>query len=134
MGKAKDEYRDILDAPRPEPEGRKRMSRRERAAQFAPFAALSGYEALIAEAGRATEAVRFLDEDRLAELDRALRALLARDTPGEAAFTWFVPDPKKPGGSAVTATGRLLRYEPETRLLRLDSGVAIPLDALLAVE
>ena len=134
MRKAKDEYRDILDAPRPEPEGRKRMSRRERAAQFAPFAALSGYEALIAEAGRATEAARFLDEDRLAELDQALRALLARDTPGEAAFTWFVPDPNKPGGSAVTATGRLLRYEPEMRLLRLDSGVTIPLDALLAVE
>ena len=134
MSHAKDAYRDIFDAPRPVSTRPKPMSRMERAAQFAPFAALSGYDALIAEAGRATEAARCLEEDRREELDRALRALLARTPPPEAAFTWFVPDPKKPGGSAVTAVGRLVRYDAQTRLLRLDSGAEIPLDALLAVD
>ena len=134
MRNTKDEYSDIIDAPRPVSTRGKRMSRLERAAQFAPFAALSGYDALVAEAGRATEAARCLDEDRREELDRALRCLLAQDRPPEAAFTWFVPDPKKPGGSAVTAVGRLLHYDGLARVLRLDSGAEIPLDALLAVE
>lgn len=134
MPEDRDAYRDIIDQPHHVSDRRPRMSRQDRAAQFAPFAALSGYEVLIAEAGRATEAERSLDEDRREELDRALRVLLARDPSPEAAFTWFVPDTKKPGGRPVTAVGRLLRYEPLARVLRLDTGAAIPLDALLAVE
>ena len=68
--RAQDRYADMLHLPCPGPRTRPRMPRGDRAAQFAPFAALVGYDAVISETGRLTEAKRLLSEDALALLDR----------------------------------------------------------------
>ena len=75
------------------------MSRINRAAQFAPFAALTGYDDLVRESARETETQRFLDENIIEELNDKLVFLFHRSDTPEAAFTYFVRDAKKAGGN-----------------------------------
>jgi len=116
-------YEAILDAPAHVSETRPRMPMRDRAAQFAPFAALTGYDAAVAEAARLTGTRVELDESAKEELDRSLRALAERlkERP-EAEVCYFVPDARKAGGEYVTVRGRVLKLQPEECTLTL-SGV-----------
>ena len=93
-------YDDMLDLPRPAMPRAKPLTGLERAAQFSPFAALSGYEAAIREAARLTEPAVELAEDAAAALDKKLR-LLARQLPcrPQVTVTWFEPDARKEGGA-----------------------------------
>ena len=129
-------YEDIVDLPHHSSPVHPRMSRMQRAAQFSPFAALTGYEDAIAESGRRTEGKIELAEDEGALLDerlRLLRGFSAEDAP-EVRFTWFVPDRCKPGGAYVSATGRVLRMDSLERSILLDDGTLIPIDDLKSVE
>lgn len=111
------------------------MSLTDRAAQFSPFAALSGYEDELREAARATEERRELSEDEAAELNRRLAELMARDAGRrEAEVTWFVPDEKKQGGRYVTETVRIRACDPVLRQLVLEDRRVIPLADLIRVE
>ena len=111
------------------------MPMSERAAQFAPFAALTGYEDVIAEAARLTAQPVELSEDAGKELDEQLALLAARlDSPGEPAaveLTWFEPDGIKLGGEYVTRLVSVRRIDRTYRLLELGDRSVIPLDALL---
>ncbi|MGI6265142.1 MAG: hypothetical protein ACOYJY_06745, partial [Acutalibacteraceae bacterium] len=86
-------YDDMIDRPHPVSPTRKRMSAVERAAQFSPFAALTGYEAVVAESARRTDQRIELTEESKLALDERLRMLAdaAGDGP-TAAVTYFVPD------------------------------------------
>lgn len=88
-----DNYDDLLYLPHPTSKTHPRMSRQDRAAQFAPFAALTGYEAVVKETARLTEERPMLTEDEVAELDIRLR--LAMDLDTEVTVIWFQPDDKK---------------------------------------
>lgn len=90
-------YNDILHLPHPVSPRRAHMSRLDRAAQFAPFAALTGYDESIQETARVTQEFRELEEGQIAQIDEALRFLQTQDHP-EVTVTYFQPDPKKPGG------------------------------------
>jgi len=128
-------YEDIVNRPRPVSETRPRMPRADRAAQFSPFAALSGFGAAIDETARLTEERLELSESGAAELDAALRAL--RERIGEcpaAELTWFVPDERKAGGAYVTARARVRRIDLTERTLLLADGRRVPLDALYALR
>ena len=128
-------YDDILDLPRPVSRTRTPMAREARAAQFAPFAALTGYGDEIEETGRLTERRIELDEDRKTELDAGLRELSARlrERPF-ARITYFLPDPLKEGGSYVTAEGHVKRIDPLERAVVFTDGTVIPIDDVVGLS
>ena len=101
----------------------------DRAAQFAPFAALTGYEAAVGETARLTSERRELDAQEAEELNRRLSTLisLVPDRP-EATIEYFVPDDRKAGGAYVTVTGRVRHVSVPEKTLVMEDGTVIPLD------
>ena len=127
-------YDDIIHLPCPAPR-RPRMPAESRAAQFAPFAALTGYGDAIRETARRTDRRVELDEDEKARLDARLRVMQAhiRERP-EATITYFQPDARKDGGAYLTTTGCVKRVDVVARLLVLVEQKSIPLDDVVAIE
>ena len=125
-------YDDIIHLSRPVSKKHPPMPLTKRAAQFLPFAALSGFEGEIAEAARLTEAARSLGEDALAALDEQLALLRQRlsDQP-EITLTRFVPDAKKAGGHYETLTGQVRRLDEAGRALILTDGTKVDLEAIV---
>lgn len=123
-----DTYDDILYLPHPTSRTHPRMSRQDRAAQFSPFAALTGYEDTVKETARLTEERPILTEDEMAELDARLR--LAMELGTEVSITWFRPDRRKSGGSYVTAAGKIKKADELQRVLTMDGGTQIPIDMI----
>ena len=120
--------RDLLCCPRPRTELRAPMPMKNRAAQFAPFAALTGYDDAVRETERLTDRRPDISEDRAEILDRRLRWL--RDHPDEVqeiTVTWFVPDLRKEGGACRTRTCRAKRLDEQHRVLLLQDGECIPI-------
>ncbi len=125
-------YDDIIDLPRPVSRKHPPMPMMKRAAQFLPFAALTGFEGEIAEAARLTETAPELSEDALAALDEQLSLLrqLLPDQP-QVTVTRFLPDERKAGGHFETLTGRVRRLDEANRALRLTDGTTIDLDTVV---
>jgi hypothetical protein len=108
MGK----YDDIINMPHHVSATRPQMSRENRAAQFSPFAALTGYDAAVLETARVTEQKIELGESAIDELDMKLNMLADMiDSHPKVSITHFVPDTKKDGGSYVTTTGAVKRID-----------------------
>lgn len=103
-----DNYNDIINNPHHTSKTRKRMSQSNRAAQFAPFAALTGYDAAIGEAARITETKIELDDKTKEILNMKLAFLKnhIKDRP-YVTITYFVPDSKKEGGAYVDYSGNI---------------------------
>ena len=125
-------YDDILHLPYPIPSRFPRMSAVDRAAQFSPFAALTGYEETIQETGRLTDNPAELHEDARADLDRKQQLLLEmRNGHPELSVCYFLPDERKNGGAYVCVTGTLRSIDPIGRILQMENGTQIPLDAII---
>ena len=128
-------YDDILHLPHPTSKRHPRMPIVDRAAQFSPFAALTGHKAAIEETARVTDRRIELDEDAKEQLDQTLQLLLERiDEQPEITVTWFSPDKKKAGGQYHTATGKLKRIDSREGRLILTDGNQIPLEDLLEIR
>lgn len=128
-------YDDILHLPHPTSKRHPRMPIVDRAAQFSPFAALTGHGAAIEETARVTDRRIELDEDAKEQLDQTLQLLLERiDEQPEITVTWFSPDKKKAGGQYHTATGKLKRIDTQESRLILTDGNQIPLEDLLEIR
>ena len=99
-------YDDIINLPHHVSERHPHMPVSDRAAQFAPFAALTGYGDVIRETARLTEARPELSEDERAEMDQTLRAVLnTQGKNAEIVVTYFAPDARKSGGAYRRAAG-----------------------------
>lgn len=131
----KNDYSDIISHPHYVSKTRPQMSELERAAQFSPFAALTGYDAAIKETGRLTDERIELGEETKALLDMKQQYLLEviSDQP-EIAVTYFVPDEKKSGGEYITVTGNLKRIDEYERQMLLTNGKKIPMDEVVDIE
>ena len=128
-------YDDIIHLPHPTSTKHPRMSIRDRAAIFSPFAALSGHSAAIAETARLTDQRLELDEDARAELDRRQQILWEHlEERPEVSVTWFRPDERKEGGAYVTTPGRLKKIDEVERTLVLADGTGIHLDQVTGLE
>lgn len=122
------DYDDILQLPHPAPAHQPPLSRTSRAAQFAPFAALTGHNEAICEAARHTIPRPDPDETVLQELDRRLAALRTHLTARpQVQLTYFVPDAHKAGGSLHTVTDTVQRLDETNGLILLQNGTLIPL-------
>lgn len=119
-------YDDIIDLPHHVSERHPQMSMYNRAAQFAPFAALTGHNAAITEVARLTEAEQELSESDAEVLNRKLAYLHSLDEKPTISVTYFVPDDKKEGGSYHTATGIVKSVEPDKGVLQFEDGTGIP--------
>ena len=127
-------YEDILDLERPISKRHPPMPRSARAAQFAPFAALTGYDDSIKEAARAVDAKPELTEEEKLLLDKKLQALLPHLGSRPAVnVTFFKPDKLKDGGECVSATLHLKKIDPHERVLIFEEG-AMPIERLLWLE
>lgn len=118
-------YDDIINLPHHVSERHPHMPVSDRAAQFAPFAALTGYGDVIKETARLTETRPELSEDEKARMDQTLRAVL--NAQGENAgimVTYFVPDARKSGGAYRRAAGKLRRVDEaeDTLILEIPEG------------
>ena len=128
-------YDDIINLPRPVSQRHPPMPMIDRAAQFAPFQALTGYGDAIRETARLTEQKIELTDDEKLLLDEKLRELAeAIPNSPETEFTYFKPDSMKDGGAYVIATGAVKKVDVLERLVLLDDGTVIPIEAILKIE
>lgn len=131
----KENYDDIIHLPHHVSKKRTQMSMMERAAQFAPFAALTGHNAAIAETARLTDSAIALEESDSRALNDKFTQLLAhiQEEP-KASFTHFVADDKKSGGKYVMVEGRLKKYDEYHQTIQLTDGTVIALRDVLEIE
>ena len=121
-------YADIIDHPHWESPKHPPMSLYDRAAQFSPFAALTGYEDMIGEEARLVDNRIELSEEELEELNRTLGRINEAIEAGEKpmlTITFFVPDPLKAGGIYETVTEKVRRIDPVEQKIILDRIVSI---------
>ena len=124
-------YDEIMELPHHISKTRPQMPMSDRAAQFAPFAALTGYESAIKETGRLTDERVELDEEALTALDRKYQLLIeALDDAPEVTIIYFQPDERKAGGQYVSATGTVKKVDTFGRRILLQDGTRIPLDSV----
>ncbi len=128
-------YDDIIHLPRHTSRRRPSMPRIGRAAQFAPFAALSGYDDAVQETARLTDRLIEQDEESLALMNEKLHALLEviKDQP-EISITYFEPDEKKAGGSYQRITGRIRRIDEVNRQIILTDRTTIAMDSIFEID
>lgn len=130
-------YDDIIDLPYPLPglPTRPRMSIQDRAAQFAPFAALSGHGAAIRETARLTDQRIELEEDQLVVLNEQLQKIMDRvgEHP-EVSVLYFKPDGKKDGGAYVTVTGKVKKIDEIERTIVFVDKTVIPIGDILDIS
>lgn len=128
-------YDDIIQRERPRSLRHAPMSMIDRGAQFSPFAALVGYEAVLQESARLTEQETFLDEGGKELLDRKLRIIAERmEEAGEITFVCFEQDARKPGGQFVPIRGRVKKIDLYTRSILLENGQELWIDSIRAIE
>lgn len=126
-------YEDIINLPHHQSDKRPHMSNYERAAQFSPFAALTGFDDEINEAARLTDCRPQLTEDQLNSLDEAIQRISDLEKP-LIAVTFFVPDVNKSGGSYRVYTGTLRFLDLGEGKLKFTDDTAIPLDDVVDVR
>ena len=127
-------YDDIINLPHHVSTNRPRMSMHDRAAQFAPFAALVGYDDAVAETARLTESRPELDEQEQRELNARLCELAdhIQDHP-EVRIRYFVPDERKSGGAIVEVSGVIKKMVAADGTIVLTDGTVIPICDLLNI-
>ena len=131
MGK----YDDIINLPNPTPACKPRMSALDRAAQFAPFAALTGYEAVVAEAARLTDDRLELSEDMKIILNDKMQMIVDNlDKEPFVTVRYFVPDKRKAGGAYVEVSGIVKEIDEYERCIVMTDGIKIPIEQVRAID
>ena len=135
MSDARIEYADIIDMPHHQSTKRQHMSLHARAAQFAPFAALRGYDDEIIETARTTDARIELSAEEIEELNDKLNILIAdiKQKP-KVSITYFKPDDKKSGGTYVTKKGNVRRIDDVERWIHFTDNSKITIDDVYMID
>lgn len=130
-----DDYKDIINLPHHQSTKRPHMSLHDRAAQFAPFAALRGYDEEIAETARLTDERLELSSEEIALLNDRLNILIDNiKSKPKVSVTYFVPDDKKEGGAYVTKTGNLRRIDDVERWIHFTDGSKVYIDDVYEIR
>lgn len=128
-------YDDIIHLPHPEPSTHPRMTMENRAAQFSPFAALTGYDEATREEARLTDEKRELSDDMMEMLDARL-AVLEQHLKEHPAITvtYFHQDEKKSGGRYITVSGNLKNLDGVKHILHMADSTKIPIEDIRLIE
>ena len=130
----KKDYEDMLDMPRPSSDLHPKMNRTSRAAQFAPFAALTGFEELVKEEERSIETKIFLSEDEKLRINNMILNAINSEDPYEISVKFFVEDERKNGGAYFTRVGVPIKIDEYERVLFMADGTKIDLDGIVSAE
>lgn len=127
-------YDDIINLPHHKSKIHRPMSMENRAAQFSPFSALTGYEDAIKETGRITDIRKNIDDNIKVELDYKLNILKndIKHNP-QASITYFIKDNKKLGGKYVTIAGRITKIDLNKSIIIIDN-IMIPILDIIDIE
>ena len=128
-------YDDIINLPNPTSKKHPRMSQSGRAAQFSPFAALTGHEAAIKETARQTDEKLMLSDEVIAELNEKLK--LIAETIGaqqRIKITYFVPDNKKAGGAYISYSGCVKKIDEYEHTVVMEDKTVIPIEQISDIE
>lgn len=132
---SKNKYDEIMGLPHHVSGTRPQMPMSDRAAQFAPFSALTGYDSAIKETERLTDKKIELDEEALAILNMRYRLLVdTLDEKPEVEITYFKPDERKAGGEYLTITGVVKMINDFERLITMKDGTKIPMDDIIDID
>lgn len=135
MSDARTDYGDIIDMPHHQSDKRAHMSLHDRAAQFAPFAALRGYDEEIAETARLTDDRQELSNEDIAILNEKLHIIIDNImSKPEVSITYFIPDDKKSGGAYTTVKGNVRRIDEVNRIICLTDDTKILIDDILKID
>lgn len=129
-----EKYERIISLPHPKSKTRRQMSLHDRAAQFAPFAALTGFESSISEESRLTSRRIDLDEYEIEKLNSKLQIIAENSFRVPVAVTYFVPDKRKCGGEYITKVGRIKEIEEYTKTLIMTDKTPIPIEEIINIE
>lgn len=128
-------YDDIINLPHHQSSERAHMSLHDRAAQFAPFAALTGHEEAIEETARVTDAQVTLDESAIAKNNEMIYELSQHLSERRiVSITYFKPDRKKAGGAYLTDVGSVKKIDELMKTILMDSGMKIPMEQIIEME
>ena len=128
-------YKDILNMKYPNPEiERDFPDKILREAQFAPFAALTGYNDAIDEAARQTDRKIGLDEYEIERLNNKLKDLSESSETDEVVITYYVPDKKKDGGAYVSKSGVVIKVREFEKDIVTDDGTKIPIEDIYSIS
>ena len=130
-------YEDIIHLPHHVSKKRPQMAIKDRAAQFSPFAALTGHEAAVKETARLTEEKMELDESTKRRLDETLQILmeqLRRDIHVLVQITYFLPDEKKTGGSYLRIREKIQKIDTYRRIIFMMDKTKVPIDDIVDIE
>ena len=129
------EYDDIINLPHHQSSKRPHMSNYQRAAQFAPFAALTGYDAAIDETARLTDKKLELSDEQADHLNVQIQRIVENiaDKP-QVEITYFVPDNHKSGGEYVTVTGCVRRFDDSNREIVFVDGMTVAIDDVYMIK
>ena len=129
------QYEDIINLPHHVSATRPQMSMLDRAAQFSPFAALTGYDAAIKETGRLTDEKIEVEGGGLNILNMKFQILVdSLDDEPEVTFTYFKPDERKAGGAYIEVTGTVKKVDDFTRCVTMADGTVIPMEDILDIK
>ena len=133
--KDKHRYDDIINLPHHRSRERNPMSFHDRAAQFNPFAALTGHEEAIKETARLTEEKIVLDESAVEKINEILYDIsLHLDEKRKVAITYFKQDTHKEGGAYLTDVGTVKKVDVNEGVVVMDSGVRIFMGEIGKIE
>ena len=132
---ANSKYDEIIGLPHHVSKTRPQMPMSDRAAQFSPFAALTGYDAAVKETGRLTDEKIELDEESLTSLNVRYQVLMDALAEGpEVRITYFKPDERKAGGAYVTTVGAVRKIDDFEQMITMQDGTRIPMGDVLSLE
>ena len=126
-------YDDIMDMSYPYPSRHQRMSRKERAAQFSPFAALTGYGDIIEEEARHVDERPMLSDEEKAIINEKLRMIAAHPSL-HVRLTCFSEDSIKRGGKITLKEGQATKIDKEKGTLYLESGIRVHFEDIISLE
>ena len=130
-----DKYDEIINLPHHVSKTHPQLGRDSYAAQFSPFAALTGYEDIVSDVARATDEKTELDDDAKLRLSNKLKIVLDRlDENPVISVTYFKPDKKKSGGRYVTTDGTVKKYDYYEKTIYMTNGTVIRLDDLYEIK
>lgn len=132
---SKSNYQDIINLPHHQSAGRAHMSLHDRAAQFAPFAALRGYDDEISETARLTDRQLELNDEHIESINQQIHLIIEniKSVP-MAKITYFVPDDKKEGGKYITIEANIRRIDEVQKQIILVTGESIEISKLSSIE
>lgn len=127
-------YDDIINLPHHISKKHPQMSLNDRSAQFASFAALTGYEEAVKETARETNERIEIDEELKIILDSKLQTIIENLKENlKVSFTYFIPDKKKDGGKYITVEGTVKKIDLNRQFIYLTNNVEIPINEIIEI-